>query len=116
MLATSGRRRRRLPDSRSADAGDLATTGNSGAGSGGGSMVDIIDKTRRVLWALIEIAFLLLLALILTHLILGENAGGYVQSVVDNVMKFASGIPTQSLVGLAVVGLLIYVIAQRLKA
>ena len=78
-------------------------------------MMEFVDKTRRVLWAFIEISFLLVLALILAYLILGANAGSYVQSVVDNVMKFAAGVPTQSLVGLAVVGLLVYMIAQKLK-
>lgn len=79
-------------------------------------MMEFVDKTRRVLWAFIEIGFLLVLALILTYLILGANAGSYVQSVVDNVTKFAGAVPTQSLVGLAVVGLLVYMIAQKLKA
>jgi hypothetical protein len=78
-------------------------------------MMEFVEKARRILWAFVEIAFLLVLALILTYLILGANSGSYVQSVVDNVMKFAGAIPTQSLVGLAVVGLLIYLIAQRIQ-
>lgn len=78
-------------------------------------MMELIDRTRRYLWAFVEIAFLAVLAIILIHLILGANAGAYVQSVVDNLMKFAASIPTQSLVGLAVVGLLAYIVAQRLK-
>jgi hypothetical protein len=78
-------------------------------------MLDVIDKTRRYLWAFVELAFLAVLAILLTHLILGANAGGYVQSVVDNLLQFTAAIPTQSLVGLAVVGLLIYVVAQRVK-
>ena len=79
-------------------------------------MTEIVETTRRVLWAFVEIAFLLLLALILTYLILGANSGSYVQSVADNVMKFAGAIPTPSLIGLAVVGLLVYMIAQRVKS
>lgn len=79
-------------------------------------MMDFVDKTRRVLWAFVEIAFLLVLALILTYLILGANSGSYVQSVADNVTKFAGSVPTQSLIGLAVVGLLIYMVAQRVKS
>lgn len=78
-------------------------------------MMDFVEKTRRVLWAFVEIAFLLVLALILAYLILGANSGTYIQSVVDNVTKFAGAVPTQSLIGLAVVGLLIYMIAQKLK-
>lgn len=77
--------------------------------------MELIDKTRRCLWAFVELAFLAVLAIVLTHLILGARAGSYVQSVVDNLMTFAAGIPTQSLVGLAVVGLLVYIVAQRVK-
>lgn len=79
-------------------------------------MMNLAEKIRRFLWAFVEIAFLLVLALILTNLILGANSGTYVQSVADNVMKFAGAIPTPSLVGLAVVGLLIYMVAQRVKS
>ena len=78
-------------------------------------MMELIDKTRRFLWAFVELAFLAVLAIVLTYLILGASAGGYVQSVIDNLMKFAAGVPTQSLVGLAVVGLLAYAVAQRVK-
>ena len=79
-------------------------------------MMGLIEKLRRFLWAFVEIAFLLVLALILAYLILGANSGSYVQSVADNVVKFAGAIPTPSLIGLGIVGLLIYLIAQRVKS
>ena len=77
--------------------------------------MQFLDKARHALWTFIEFAFLSVLAIILTYFILGQNSGEYVQSVVDNVMKFAGGIPTPSLIGLAIVGLLIYMVAQRVK-
>jgi hypothetical protein len=49
-------------------------------------------------------------------LILGQDSGSFVQSVADNVMKFASGVPTPSLIGLAIIGMLIYAITQKMKA
>jgi uncharacterized membrane protein len=79
-------------------------------------MLALIDKTRRYLWAFVELAFVAVLAIILLHLLVGENSGGYIQSVVDNVTKLASGVPTPSLIGLAIVGLLIYIVAQRMNA
>jgi len=79
-------------------------------------MMGLIEKLRRFLWAFVEIAFLLVLALILAYLILGANSGSYVQAVADNVMKLAGAIPTPSLIGLGIVGLLIYLIAQRVKS
>ncbi len=78
-------------------------------------MMDLVDKARRGLWAFVELAFVAVLAIILIYFILGQNSGGYVQSVVDNVTKFAGAVPTPSLVGLAIVGLLIYMVAQRVK-
>ena len=74
-----------------------------------------IDTARRYLWAFVELAFVTLLAIILLHLLVGENSGAYTQAVVDNVMKFAGGVPTPSLIGIAIVGLLIYMVSQRLK-
>jgi hypothetical protein len=78
-------------------------------------MMDLIDNARRFLWAFVELAFLAIIAIILIYLILGDNSGTFVKSVADNVLKFASAVPTPSLIGLAIVGMLIYVIAQRLK-
>ncbi len=78
-------------------------------------MLTWIDTARRYLWAFVELAFVTLLAIILLHLLVGPNAGIYTQTVVDNVMKLASSVPTPSLIGLAVVGLLIYMVGQRMK-
>jgi len=78
-------------------------------------MTDFFDKTRRFLWGFVELAFLSIIAIVLIYLILGDNSGGYVKSVADNVLKFAGGVPTPSLIGLAIVGMLIYLIAQRMR-
>ena len=78
-------------------------------------MMDFIDKTRRFLWAFVELAFLSIIALILIYLILGDSSGVFVKSVADNVLKFAGGVPTPSLIGLAIVGMLVYLTARRMK-
>jgi hypothetical protein len=78
-------------------------------------MMDLIDKSRQFLWAFVELGFLSLIAIILIYLILGESSGVFVQSVADNVLKFAGGVPTPSLIGLAIVGLLVYLTARRMK-
>jgi hypothetical protein len=77
--------------------------------------MDLIDKSRQFLWAFVELGFLSLIAIILIYLILGESSGVFVQSVADNVLKFAGGVPTPSLIGLAIVGLLVYLTARRMK-
>jgi hypothetical protein len=78
-------------------------------------MLEYVEKTKRFLWMFVELGFLTVLAIILIYLILGQGSGVFVQSVVDNVLKFAGGVPTPSLIGLAIVGMLVYLIAQRAK-
>jgi hypothetical protein len=51
----------------------------------------------------------------LIYLILGQGSGGFVLSVADNVTKFASAVPTPSLVGLALVLGVIYLLMKRLR-
>lgn len=78
-------------------------------------MIDFLDKAKRYLWLFVELAFLSLLAIILIHLILGPNSGVFVQSVADNVLKFANGVQPQALVGLAIVLALVLFVMQRMK-
>lgn len=76
-------------------------------------MLDYLEKAKQYLWAFVEIGFLAVLAVILIYLILGQKSGVFVSGVADNVLKFANAIPTQSLVGIAIVLALIFLIARR---
>jgi nitrate reductase gamma subunit len=78
-------------------------------------MMDLLDKTKRFLWAFVEIGFAGILAIMLIYLILGPNSGVFVLSVADNVMKFAAAVPTPSLIGLALILGLAYLIMNRLR-
>ncbi len=78
-------------------------------------MLPFIDKSKRYLWAFVELGFAAVLALMLIYLLLGQNSGAYVISVADNVTKFAGAVPTPSLIGLAIVLALVYLIAGRMK-
>jgi hypothetical protein len=78
-------------------------------------MIDLLDKTRRLLWLFVEFAFLLVLASMLAYLILGPNSGVFIAQVADNVLKFANALPPQSLVGMAIVLALILLISNRMK-
>jgi hypothetical protein len=66
------------------------------------------------MWECVELGFVAVLAIMLVYLILGQGSGVFVTSVADNVTKFASGVPTQSLIGLALVLGVIYLIMHRL--
>jgi hypothetical protein len=78
-------------------------------------MLDYLENAKRYLWEFVELGFALILAILLIYLILGENSGAFVISVAGNVTKFANGVPTASLIGLAVLLALIYLIMQRMK-
>jgi hypothetical protein len=76
-------------------------------------MLDYLQKAKQYLWAFVEVGFLTVLSIILIYLILGANSGIFVSAVADNVLKFATAIPAQSLVGLAIVLALVLLITSR---
>ncbi len=78
-------------------------------------MLDYLQKAKQYLWAFVEIGFLTVLAVVLLYLILGANSGVFVSGVADNVMKFAAAMPSQTLVGLAIVLALVFLIANRMR-
>jgi len=78
-------------------------------------MLDYLQKAKEYLWAFVEIGFLTVLTVILMYLILGQNSGVFVSGVADNVLKFANAIPAQSLVGIAIVLALVFLIARRAR-
>jgi hypothetical protein len=78
-------------------------------------MLDHLQRAKQYLWAFVEIGFLAVLSVILIYLILGANSGVFVSGVADNVVKFAGAIPQQSLVGLAIVLAIIFLIARQMR-
>jgi len=70
---------------------------------------------KRVLWEIVELGFASILAIMLLYLLMGQSSGVFVLSVADNVTKFASAVPTPSLIGLAVVLGVIYLIMSRFR-
>lgn len=79
-------------------------------------MMKYLDQSKQILWAFVELGFLLVLAAVLVFLLLGSGSGPFVTGVADNVMKFANGMQPQALVGIAIVLALIYLITKRVKA
>jgi small basic protein len=51
----------------------------------------------------------------LIYLIMGQDSGVFVSGVADNVIKFAAAIPAQSLVGIAIVLALIFLLGRRMR-
>jgi hypothetical protein len=82
---------------------------------GGCVMLDHLQKAKQYLWAFVEIGFLTVLTVILVYLILGANSGAFVSGVAQNVIKFSGAIPEQSLVGLAIVLAIVFLVAKRMR-
>jgi len=78
-------------------------------------MRKFMANAKQLLWEFVELGFVSILAIMLIYLILGQGSGGFVISVADNVTKFASAVPTPSLVGLALVLGVIYLIMNRVN-
>jgi len=76
-------------------------------------MRKFMANAKNILWEFVGLGFVTILAIMLIYLILGQGSGIFVQSVADNVTKFANGVPTPSLIGLALVLGVIYLIMHR---
>jgi hypothetical protein len=78
-------------------------------------MLKFMATAKRVLWEMVELGFASILAIMLLYLLMGQGSGVFVLSVADNVTKFASAVPTPSLIGLAVLLAIIYLIMNRFR-
>ena len=77
-------------------------------------MLKFVATAKLVLWEFVELAFLIVLALVLVFLLLGQDAGVYVVSVADNVTKFAAS-ASSGLLGIVIVLAIIYLALRRMK-
>ena len=76
-------------------------------------MWKFVGQARRALWAFVEISFLVVLAFILIHLLLGTGAGPYVTSVADNVTKFATA-SSSGLIGVVIILAILFLVIKRM--
>lgn len=76
-------------------------------------MWNFLDKAKRYLREFVELGFLALLAILLIHLLLGEGAGTFVNSVAINVAQFTTDMSPQGLVGIAIVLAILYLLRLR---
>jgi hypothetical protein len=76
------------------------------------AMWKFVATAKQVLWEFVELAFLAVLALVLIHLLLGAGAGDYVNSVADNLTKFAAA-GSAGMLGIVVVLAIIYLVLRR---
>ena len=77
-------------------------------------MLKFVATAKVFLWEFVELAFFAVLALILLSILLGKNAGGYVESVAENADKFSSS-ASSGLLGIVIILAIIYLAMQRMK-
>ena len=77
-------------------------------------MLKFVATAKVFLWEFVELAFLAVLALVLLSILLGKNAGGYVESVAENASKFASS-ASSGLLGIVLILAIIYLAMRRLR-
>jgi hypothetical protein len=75
-------------------------------------MWKFVATSKKLLWSFVELALLVVLALILISVLLGQSAGPYVTSVTGNVAKFATA-TSSGLIGVVIVLALLYLAARR---
>jgi hypothetical protein len=78
-------------------------------------MLGYLQKAKEYLWAFVELGFLAVLSVMLIYLIMGQQSGVFVSGVADNVLKFAAAVPAQSLVGIAIVLALVFMLGKRVR-
>lgn len=78
-------------------------------------MLDAMQKATRFLWALVESLFVVLLALILIYMFLGQSSGVFIISVVQNVTSFTNSVSAPNLIGFSIILALLYLLRQRLR-
>ncbi len=77
-------------------------------------MLKFVATAKVFLWEFVELAFLAVLSLVLLSILLGKNAGGYVELVADNASKFAAS-ASSGLLGIVLILAIIYLAMRRMK-
>jgi membrane protein DedA with SNARE-associated domain len=77
-------------------------------------MLKFVATAKVFLWEFVELAFLAVLALVLLSILLGKNAGGYVESVAENAAKFSSS-ASSGVLGVVIILAIIYLAMKRMK-
>ena len=76
----------------------------------------MLEKIRRIGWAIVEIGAILVALAVLLNIILGKDGGGIVvSSVADNAMGFLQALPAGTIVGLALIAMLYQLAKSRLR-
>ena len=77
-------------------------------------MLKKIGKLNQALWMFAEFGLLLVLVCILIFLVLGQQSGAFVTSVMENIFTVTGKVDAANLIGLSILVVLIYAVKARL--
>ncbi len=73
----------------------------------------MLTQIRRVGWFVVELALLVVILCVLLSLILGADGGGFISSVATNTTNFLQRIPSGTLLGVAMILALVWIVRGR---
>ena len=73
----------------------------------------LMRNVKTVFLQVTEAGFALVAFIVLIYLLLGEDSGAYVISVVANLILLVGAITPEALVGIAIAGALLYLVKRR---
>ncbi len=79
-------------------------------------MNDLFAQIRRIGWAAVEAALMLIILCLLLNIILGEKSDSFIAGVAKNATGFLQALPPGVFLGLALLALIYVAIKARLRS
>ena len=78
-------------------------------------MANFLMQLRRVGWAAVEAAFLLIVLCILLNIILGSEADSFISTVAKNATNFLQSLPAGVFLGVVLIVMIYGIVKSRLQ-
>ena len=76
-------------------------------------ILDALQSVKTVLLKVAETGLVLVGFIVIVYLLLGEDAGPYVISVITNISLFMSAVSSEAILGVAIIGALIFFLRKK---
>jgi len=79
-------------------------------------MEDIMTRVRTIGWAVVEVAFLLIVLCVLLNIIVGGDGDAFIATVAKNATAFLQSLPPGVLLGIVLIVALYGLLKSRLQS
>ncbi len=76
-------------------------------------ILNALQSVKTVLLKVAETGLVLVGFIVIVYLLLGEDAGPYVISVITNISLFMSAVSSEAILGVAIIGALIFFLRKK---